>query len=612
MKKSRQHQAALKYAERGIPVFPCVENEKVPAVEGGFKSASTDPAQIDKWWTSNPEFNIAASPHAAGCCVIDIDAPEAIHELEIVYGKLPATFTVKTPRGGVHMWYKGALPPSSSKLVKKVDTRGIGSYVLLPPSSINGTHYTVIDKTPPQDVPAAFIEALRPKEGPKDRAAPDHVQDLPVAIQRGMDRAKAWPRAEWGTIDDKTYAHSAELADMGLSAETIYDIIKDWYERTDTQGNLDRLHVVAASGVNNRQNEEGVWAVQDPTETFKNFAGQKFEKPDFVSKFRPLSEADMERLPPPTWLLPNVLPDNQLVMLYAPSKGWKTFLALDWAMTIASGLDKWGAVEAGAVVYIAAEGATGLGKSRRPAWRLLHGVEKPVPFHIINSMPHLGTPEQVIEMCEQVKKLGPIKLIVVDTLARFMAGLDESGTRDAGLAIEALEMIKRELNCTVLCLHHTGKDASRGERGSSALRAGFDSGFELVADKDSATAQVWARWHKDAETPSLPWQLKAETVLGSLVFRFASAEDLPAKDRMAPADIGFVLRTMGVIGQDNAVPTAVLVTGLAAMKQWPEKKAAAMLKLLSKSGKLTGYEVTPGGPYFLPEPMIVEADEVQF
>lgn len=630
MKKSRQHQAALRYAERGIPIFPCIpwaeddpslppgkrgKRPYGPFAPEGFKNSTTDPDLINQWWTAKPDLNIAASPHAAGCCVVDIDAPEALALLELDHGQLPATFTVQTPSGGLHLWYKGELPSSGSKLAPKVDTRGKGSYVLLPPSFINGNHYKVIDKTPPVQVPAsipAFLEALASKSKATGISAPEHKIDLPAAIQRGRDMAKMWPVAEWGTIDDTTYKHCAALADIGLSKDAIYDIIKEWYDRTGTKGDLERLHTVAGSGLKNRENEEGVWAVQDANELFKNFSGQVFVKPDLVSKFKPLSESEMERLPPPTWLLPNVLPDNQLVMLYAPSKGWKTFLALDWAMTIASGIDKWGAIDAGAVVYIAAEGATGLGKSRRPAWRLLHGIERPVPFHIVNAMPHLGSPEQVLEMCEQVKAVGPIKLLIVDTLARFMAGLDESGSRDAGMAIEALEMIKRELGCTVLCLHHTGKDASRGERGSSALRAGFDSGFELVADKDSSTAQVWARWHKDAETPAIPWQLKAERVLESLVFRFAEAEDLPVKERMTPADIGFVLRTMGVIGQDAAVPTAVLVTGLAAMKQWPEKKAAAMLKMLSKSGKLTGYEVAPNGPYYLPEPMIAADSEASF
>lgn len=609
MDKSKQHLAALAYAAKGIPVFPCVENEKAPAVEGGFKAASIDPTQIDAWWSKNPHFNIGCSPHAAGCCVIDVDAPEAIDELEMVYGKLPATFTIQTPRGGLHMWYKGALPPSSSKLVKKIDTRGIGSYVLMPPSIINGVYYKVVDKTTPQPIPEDIVEALRPKEGPADRAAPDFVADLPIAIQRGCDMAKTWPKAEWGTIDDMTYAHAAELADIGLSEDTRYAILKEWYDRTGTEGDLERLHTVAMSGGKNRQNAEGVWAIEDPKVEFANFEGQVFVEPVKVSKYTPLNEDEQSALPPPTWLLPNVLPANQLVMLYAPSKGWKTFLALDWAMCIASGDPKWGAVKAAPVVYIAAEGATGIGKVRRPAWKLLHNVTEPVPFHVVTYMPHVAMEGQIAEMIEAIKaKCGKPKLLIVDTLARLMAGLDESGAKDAGITIECLEMLKRELGCTVLCLHHTGKDANRGERGSSALRAGFDSGLELVADKANGTAEVWARWHKDAETPATPWHLKAEQVLDSMAFRFASIDELPIKDRLNPSDVGFVLRTMGVFGKEAAVPMHVLLPSIITMKSWPEAKAKAAFKALAKTGKLRAYEVEPGGPYCLSE----GAEEIPF
>jgi len=595
MKKSAIHQAALRYAERGFPVFPCWENTKKPITEHGFKDATTDIAQIDAWWSENPNFNVAASPHAAGCCVIDIDAPEALDELEMIYGVLPATFTVRTPSGGTHRWFKGALPPSTGKLVEHIDTRGIGSYVLLPPSSIDGVFYEVTDQTPPKDIPQEIVDALRPKEGPTDRSAPDFVEDLPIAVQRGRDMARTWPKAEWGTIDDTTYAHCAALADIGLSTSSIYDIIKEWYDRTGTDGNLDRLHTVAESGGKNRQNDEGVWVAKDPKEEFSAFAGKTFDAPVSVSKYLPLNEDEMTALPPPSWLLPGVLPADQLVMLYAPSKGWKTFLALDWGMCIASGNPKWGAIEAAPVVYIAAEGATGIGKVRRPAWKLLHGVDQPVPFYVVTYMPHVAMEGQIAEMVSAIKqKCGKPKLLIVDTLARFMAGLDESGAKDAGITVEALEMLKRELNCTVLCLHHTGKDANRGERGSSALRAGFDSGLEMIADKANGTAEVWARWHKDADTQATPWYLKAEQVADSMAFSFATAEDMPIKDRLLPADVGFVLRSMGVFGADNAVPQSVLLPGIMTLKSWTETKAKAAVKLLAKSGKLQAYQTEEG------------------
>ena len=40
--------AATRFAQAGVPVFPCVPGGKRPVVEGGFHAASSDPAQIDR------------------------------------------------------------------------------------------------------------------------------------------------------------------------------------------------------------------------------------------------------------------------------------------------------------------------------------------------------------------------------------------------------------------------------------------------------------------------------------------------------------------------------------------------------------------------------------
>ena len=50
---------ALKYAARGISVFPCWPATKEPACRHGFKDATTNPATIRRWWVANDSYNIA-------------------------------------------------------------------------------------------------------------------------------------------------------------------------------------------------------------------------------------------------------------------------------------------------------------------------------------------------------------------------------------------------------------------------------------------------------------------------------------------------------------------------------------------------------------------------
>ena len=130
--KSELHKAALEYAARGWPIFPCAEGLKVPATENGLKDATTDAAQIDAWWTENPNYNLAFEPERAGLAVIDADT---YHEnCDIQSLNLPETFEVATPRGGTHYYYVGSAPTSvgdearpDKGLGPHIDTRGRGS-----------------------------------------------------------------------------------------------------------------------------------------------------------------------------------------------------------------------------------------------------------------------------------------------------------------------------------------------------------------------------------------------------------------------------------------------------------------------------------------------------
>ncbi|MBC8443579.1 MAG: bifunctional DNA primase/polymerase [Deltaproteobacteria bacterium] len=138
------HEAALRYAEEGYPVFPCVPGGKKPLTAHGFQDATTDPAQINAWWTAHPEANIGMP--TAGLIVIDIDGADNPWPVDSNkrrdLGECPVSFT---PRGGQHSIFR--LPEGKSwrntagKLAPKVDTRADGGYIVLPPSVVGGVAY---------------------------------------------------------------------------------------------------------------------------------------------------------------------------------------------------------------------------------------------------------------------------------------------------------------------------------------------------------------------------------------------------------------------------------------------------------------------------------------
>ncbi len=163
--------AALAYAKRGYPVFPCRPGGKEPLTRRGFKDATTDRSRVHAWWTRWPGANIGIpTGEASGLLVLDEDRTGALSELP---GELPKTTTARTGGGGLHMLYRypagEEIRNSASKLGAGIDVRGEGGYVIAPPSRTTGP-YEWIERLPLADTPAWLLEALRKPPVPSGKS----------------------------------------------------------------------------------------------------------------------------------------------------------------------------------------------------------------------------------------------------------------------------------------------------------------------------------------------------------------------------------------------------------------------------------------------------------
>jgi len=137
--------AAVQYAEWGWPVFPLKPRSKQPATRHGFHDATTDPIRIAAWWTTHPDCNIGL-PTGHAFDVIDIDAPDGMHSyLSIINkedqrtgrGQIPECHgQVATSSGGMHLYIKPTGKGNSAGIRPGIDYRGIGGYVVAPPSTL--------------------------------------------------------------------------------------------------------------------------------------------------------------------------------------------------------------------------------------------------------------------------------------------------------------------------------------------------------------------------------------------------------------------------------------------------------------------------------------------
>lgn len=195
-------------------------------------------------------------------------------------------------------------------------------------------------------------------------------------------------------------------------------------------------------------------------------------------RVRLVSISQLATMPPPTFLIYEIITVNGLSMLWGRSGSLKSFAALDKALCVATGLDWHGRpVKQGRVVYLAAEGASGLA-SRAMGWMQTRGRDCPEPdFQIIPHSLALATPADLDALILALAEGSPISLIVIDTLSRTFGKGNPNQPSDMNAFVEAVERLRNETGAHVMVIHHAGKDAANGEIGNEGLRNACDTIF---------------------------------------------------------------------------------------------------------------------------------------
>jgi hypothetical protein len=204
----------------------------------------------------------------------------------------------------------------------------------------------------------------------------------------------------------------------------------------------------------------------------------KIPEPAPEPGFRLLVRAgDLVKLPARVdWLLRGILERECLALLFGDPGTAKSFTALAWAVAIAAGREWQGhRVTQGPVAYIAGEGHAGLAR-RLKALEVHHGMSlADAPLFVSRRAVAMLDAVAVDALVEELDRLpAPPVLIVIDTLARALAGGEENSAADIGAFVAALDRLKSCYKAAVLVVHHAGHGDKSRARGSSALRAAVD------------------------------------------------------------------------------------------------------------------------------------------
>lgn len=192
-------------------------------------------------------------------------------------------------------------------------------------------------------------------------------------------------------------------------------------------------------------------------------------------KSRLLRRSELASIPKPMPLIEDVLYRETIAVIAGKFGTYKSFLGVAMACSLATGKPwlRWNVPAAVPVLYIAAEGATGI-QGRVDAWESVHGQVSdnlfvlPIAARVNNSVDTKELREIVQEHAVQV--------VFWDTLHRSAPGLEENSATDMGVVVETLSLLREQTGVTSVLMHHTGHGGERA-RGSSAIEDDADTAF---------------------------------------------------------------------------------------------------------------------------------------
>lgn len=186
------------------------------------------------------------------------------------------------------------------------------------------------------------------------------------------------------------------------------------------------------------------------------------------------------------WRIDGVIEDQTVNLLYGPKDCLKSFLALDWGMSVAAGEPWLGhATTQAPFVYVCGEGHRGV-RRRMKAWSVRHGKELstlPVarslwPAQVLDDAAMLTWQQFIREVAERFGRQPG--MICIDTLSTNFGRGNQNDPSDMSRFIANIRVyLAGELGCPVVIVHHMGKNPELGARGGSSIEADADSVFVM-------------------------------------------------------------------------------------------------------------------------------------
>lgn len=505
--------AAVKYATLGWGVIrlhhvledgtcscrntACDSIGKHPLDPQGASAPETDAYNVNALWARTPDANIGIVAGISRLLILDFDSNEAIRYFKSIADDatiqlLKTAPSVQTGRG-IHVYLAdphNTYTPSVGKDTHHgIDVRAATSYVVAPPSNhATGTNYAwrrepTSTRQPPEPTPWLH------------QYLTSRTKTTPVVYQTGQKIIEGNRNVELASI-------AGTLRRRGLTEPVIraalhatnQDMIADPLDEEEVNRIAHSIAKRAPGEINDTISLVNIESIYDEIVTH-----------DEPRRYTFLTPAEIAKLPDIAYLVDGLLPINGYGIVYGRRGSAKTFEMLHMSLCIATGIPYRGRnVEQGKVAYIMSEGATGL-KKRLAAWHAYYVEKHPDitldNFYALPTSVQLNDPELRAHLNVAINDIpGDVKLLVIDTLARSVSGLDENSSADMTRFVGYIDEIRQHRNIAVVPVHHSGWDDSH-ERGSTVIGDAADWVCKIRRDEDKIIVKT--EKVKDDELPRI-------------------------------------------------------------------------------------------------------------
>ena len=219
-------------------------------------------------------------------------------------------------------------------------------------------------------------------------------------------------------------------------------------------------------------------ALDPPKANFEPDHPEPHAKPTGMAS-RVLSTDELRNLPAPVWLVEHLVHRGALVNLYGPPGIGKTFLALSMVLSLATQVRFLGHTipKPTRTLYVIGEGSSGIG-ARVDAWQAHHDVDESPDVLWLPEATQLASPTAIDSLVDVVQER-ECGAVVFDTFARCTVGVQENSSADVGQVVANIDRLRCKTDAAVILVHHSGKDVTRGSRGSNALEGAVETELEI-------------------------------------------------------------------------------------------------------------------------------------